>query len=95
MRLKLSDSCRFSPLAITLRFERHKRGRPYHGPHVRQYNAAGKYDPIILPWDFWPPISFNIVKLEIHEPSTGYGLCVYTRNGWSRQDIYFDRRGDL
>lgn len=87
-------------MRVRVRLEWFRWQRPYHGPHVLTRDADGQlrrcangvWDPIILPWRFWPPISFKIVKLGVHAPTTGYGLCIYTRWGWCRQDLIFDRR---
>lgn len=87
-------------MKVRVRLEWFRWSRPYHGPHVLtrgpdgqlRRNAAGVWDPVILPWRFWPPIAFKIVKLAVPSPTTGYGLCIYTRWGWCRQDLIFDRR---
>ena len=50
---------------------------PTHGPQV---------------WPWWRLVSFSVVRLEIHLPSTGYRLWVYTRWGACFFDVYFDRR---
>jgi hypothetical protein len=55
-----------------------KRGlRPAHGPQT---------------WPWWQLVAFAFVRLDVHLPSTGYRLWVYTRFGAVYGDIVFDRR---
>ena len=54
--------------------------RCYHGPQV---------------WPWWRLFSLSWVRLEVHCPSTGYRLWVYSRWGSPSFDFYVDRRERL
>ena len=44
-------------------------------------------------WPWWRLFGLLFVRLgEVHEPSTGYRLWIYTRAGGRTLEVYFDRR---
>lgn len=85
--IKLSPSCKFAPLWINFRFEKllKFRSRPFHGPYPKNHEIEPK-------WPWWHLFAIRFCKLTVFPPSTGYGMLFYSRWGWSRQDIVFDRR---
>lgn len=51
--------------------------KPSHGPQK---------------WPWWRLFSISVVRLAVHQPSTGYRLWFYTRWGAGHIGIYLDRR---
>jgi hypothetical protein len=67
----------------------------YHckGAHWKPWPNGVRHGPQSWPW--WRLVSPSIIKLDVHSPSFGWRLWLYTRWGAWCGDVYVDRRPSL